>query len=39
MSQYSFGDIVLVNFPFTDRSTIKRRPALVIIHDDDILLA
>ncbi len=39
--QYRFGDIVLVDFPFSDGSATKRRPALVISHDaeDDILLA
>jgi mRNA interferase MazF len=27
---YSFGDIVLVSFPFTDQSATKRRPAVVV---------
>ena len=27
---YSFGDVVLVPFPFTDQTTEKRRPAVVI---------
>ena len=30
MTTYSFGDIVLVPFPFTDQSTTKKRPAVII---------
>lgn len=29
MRTYSPGDVVVVPFPFTDRDTVKRRPALV----------
>jgi hypothetical protein len=25
-----FGDVIVVPFPFTDQTTIKRRPAVVI---------
>lgn len=28
-----FGDVVLVPFPFTDRSASKRRPAIVVSSD------
>lgn len=40
MTTYKFGDVIVVDFPQTDR-TRKRRPALVIldIGDADILLA
>ncbi|MEQ1792630.1 MAG: type II toxin-antitoxin system PemK/MazF family toxin [Nitrospira sp.] len=30
MTVYKFGDIILVPFPFTDQSAVKRRPAVVI---------
>jgi len=29
-TSYSFGDIVLVPFPFTDQTGIKKRPAVII---------
>jgi mRNA interferase MazF len=33
MTGYEFGDVILVPFPFTDRSTSKRRPAVVLSSD------
>lgn len=30
MTAYELGDVVLVPFPFTDQSTTKRRPAVVV---------
>jgi mRNA interferase MazF len=30
MTDYKFGDIILVPFPFTDQSTVKKRPAVVV---------
>lgn len=40
MDKYSFGDIVLLRFPFTDGQSYKRRPALVIndTNDGDIVV-
>ncbi|MBU1820583.1 MAG: type II toxin-antitoxin system PemK/MazF family toxin [Bacteroidetes bacterium] len=34
MARYKQGDIVVVNFPFTDISQTKRRPALVVSNDE-----
>jgi mRNA interferase MazF len=34
MTTYDFGDVILVPFPFTDQSTIKKRPAIVISSED-----
>lgn len=33
MTTYSFGDIVLVPFPFTDQSPTKKRPAVIVSSD------
>jgi mRNA interferase MazF len=33
MTTYSFGDIILVPFPFTDQSAAKKRPAVVVSSD------
>lgn len=30
MTSFEFGDVVLVPFPFTDQSTAKKRPAIVV---------
>jgi hypothetical protein len=30
MTDYEFGDIILVRFPFTDQTTSKKRPAVVV---------
>lgn len=45
MTSYSFGDIVLVKFPFTNQQGSKRRPAVVVSshdynqHKPDVILA
>jgi mRNA interferase MazF len=31
---YSFGDVVLVPFPFTDQSGLKKRPAVIISSNE-----
>ena len=30
---YRFGDLVLVPFPFTDQTGVKKRPAIVVSSD------
>lgn len=32
MTPYSFGDVILVGFPFTNLQTTKKRPAVIISH-------
>ena len=41
MDTLSFGDTVLLRFPFTDGTTFKKRPALVIndSSDGDIIVS
>ncbi len=45
MMIYKRGDIVLVDFPFSDQPTSKRRPALIVSSNayntscDDVLIA
>ena len=34
MTSYKFGDVVLVPFPFTDQTAIKKRPAVVVSSED-----
>ena len=40
MDELKFGDIILLNFPFTDGLSSKKRPALVIhdSQDGDIIV-
>ncbi len=35
MPSYRFGDIVVLDYPFTDASGSKRRPGLVLLPEDD----
>lgn len=34
MTSYSFGDVVLVPFPFTDQRAQKKRPAVVVSSEE-----
>jgi mRNA interferase MazF len=40
LAQFVKGDVVVVNFPFSDLSQSKRRPALVVVvlQGDDVIL-
>ena len=40
MSDLRFGDIILIKFPFTDVSSAKKRPALILhdTRDNDIII-
>ena len=33
MTTYKFGDVILVPFPFTNQTTSKKRPAVVVSSD------
>jgi mRNA interferase MazF len=41
MASYAAGDVVLLEFPFTDTAGSKRRPALILLDtgDDDTVVA
>ena len=38
---YSFGDVLIINFPFLDGQGSKRRPVMIIkdTNDKDVLIA
>ena len=40
MNEFNFGDVVLIQFPFTDSSETKKRPALIVkdTKDGDIIV-
>jgi len=33
MTRYNRGDVILVPFPFSDQTTTKKRPAVIISSD------
>lgn len=34
MTNYKFGDVVLVPFPFTDQTYTKKRPSIIVSSND-----
>ncbi len=34
MTNYKFGDVILVPFPFTDQTTTKKRPSVIVSSTD-----
>ncbi len=34
MTNYEFGEVVLIHFPFTDQTATKKRPAVIISSSD-----
>jgi mRNA interferase MazF len=40
MKRYAAGEVILLSFPFTDATSAKRRPALVLMDtgDEDIVV-
>ena len=33
MTRYNRGDVILVRFPFSDQTTTKKRPAIIVSSD------
>lgn len=39
MEKYNIGDVWWVNFPFSDKDEVKRRPAIIIDDNTIAILA
>jgi len=37
MTRYNRGDVILVPFPFSDQTTTKKRPAIIVSSDTSAL--
>jgi mRNA interferase MazF len=35
MANYRYGDIVLLDYPYSERRVSKRRPAIILVQDRD----